>query len=174
MILGNHKKLVIIGSSGTGKSRLGRDIAALTDLPLYHIDSIIWAENWTEVDDKSIKHSLDAIADTDRWIVEGWIDHYSDAILKQADLVIYLDFPGWLAMWGGLQRWFRYRGKHRPELPPGCDEGLSWRYLYTMLMRLERPHIETILAGLNPKSVLRLKTRRAANRLLDSHCFIMC
>ena len=168
MTIQNHNKFVVIGISGTGKTKLSKKIAALTDLPLYHMDRIIWKENWVESDEQSIRHTLDAIADTDRWIVEGWIDQYSKTIVKQADMVVYLDFPGWLAMYGGLQRWFRYRGKPRPELPTGCDEEFSWRYLCTMFMRLERPHIEGLLAELKPNRVMRIKTRGEANRLFCS------
>lgn len=59
-----------------------------------------------ESDDQTIQLLLEKIADTDGWIVEGWVDQYSKTILERADLILYLDYPGWLALWGGLQRWW--------------------------------------------------------------------
>lgn len=164
-ILRRNKKILVVGISGTGKSHISRKIAAVTELPLYHMDSIIWNEHWIEADTQTIHQALDEIAKTDSWIVEGWIDYYSASLVKQADVIIYLDFSGWLAMRGGLQRWLIFKGKKRPELPIGCDESVDLKYLYTMLMRLERPHIEVLLAKLKPKSVVRIRTRREANQL---------
>jgi adenylate kinase family enzyme len=161
------KNIFIIGISGTGKSTISRKLAALTGLSLYHMDSIIWSENWVESDDQKIQLLLDKISDTDGWIVEGWIDKYSNTLLECADLILYLDYPGWLAMWGGLQRWWFYRGTKRPEMPYGCDETLDLEYLRTMLYRRERPHIERILAELKPRNVLRVMSRHEVERYLS-------
>jgi len=164
--LTDHKKIVIIGISGVGKSRFSRILAAATGLPLYHMDSIIWRENWTEADDDAIQQTLDNICQMDEWILEGWIDHYSYAILTLADAVIYLDFPGWLALWGALQRWITYRCRPRPELPTGCLDTWDWGYLYVIYKRLERPHVEAILAESVYTPIVRVTSRGAANQLL--------
>jgi len=161
------RRIIIVGISGTGKSTISRKLAALTGLSLYHMDSIIWSENWAETDHQSIRKTLEEISDTDGWIIEGWIDQYSETILERADLLIYLDFPGWLAMWGGLQRWLVDRGDRRAELPRGCRERLDLGYLRTMFSRLERPHIEAILAEFKPKNILRVMSRHEAKLLLE-------
>lgn len=160
------RNIVVIGISGTGKSTISRKLAALKGLPLYHMDSIIWNENWMESDDQTIQLLLEKIADTDGWIVEGWVDQYSKTILERADLILYLDYPGWLALCGGLQRWWCYRGTKRPEMPDGCNESLDLEYLRKMLYRQERPHIERILAELKPRNVLRVTSRHEVDRCL--------
>lgn len=160
------KKILVMGISGTGKSTLSRELAATTGLPLVHMDSLIWRESWQEAPEQDVQQALEDIAATERWVVEGWIDHYSHPLLAQADLVVYLDFPGWRAAWGGVQRWWRYQGKCRPELPEGCVESLDLRYLKTMLLRHERPHIEAILAQVKPKTVVRVRSREEGKRLI--------
>jgi adenylate kinase family enzyme len=161
-------KIVLVGISGTGKTTLSQELAFRTGLPLYPMDSLIWRENWEESLEPEIQQSLERIAETDCWIVEGWIDHYSQLLLEQSELVVYLDFPGWCAVLGGLQRWWRYRGKRRPELPDGCNESLDLSFLTTMWLRSERPHIESILASYPPERLVRVRSRSEAKLFLSS------
>ena len=69
----NHR-FVIVGISGTGKSTVSRKVALLTGAPLYHMDSIIWCENWVESEPQRIIQTLNEIAHQESWIVEGWIE----------------------------------------------------------------------------------------------------
>lgn len=154
------KRTVVIGISGTGKSTLGRWMAERTKLPIYHMDSLQFGEDWKKTEPREIEKSLERISQTDRWIVEGWIDTYSKSIFDRADLILYLDYPGWLAMWGGLKRWWMYRGTQRPEMPAGCEEFLNPSYLKIMLHREERPHIENLLQLFKHKNVVRCSSRK--------------
>lgn len=153
---------MVVGISGTGKSRLARRLALGAGLPLHHMDSLIWHPNWVEAERASIVTALARIAVEPRWIVEGWIDDYSSDLLDRADHIIDLDFPGWLAALGGIQRWWRHRGGVRPELPPGCTERLSWDYLATMVLRRERHQLDRTLAG---RRVTKLRSRGEASRI---------
>ena len=155
-------RIVVVGISGTGKSRLARRLASASRLPLHHMDALIWRPNWVEADRASIATAVTRIAAEPQWIVEGWVDDYSSALLDVADHIVDLDLPGWLAALGGVERWCRHRGAARPELPPGCTEKWSWDYLVTMLLRRERRHLDRVLAG---RRVTRLRSRRAANRV---------
>src|SRR5690348_9237684 len=96
------KKILIIGISGTGKSAMGRKLAEKTGLPLHHMDAIIWSPDWVETLEAPIRAAIAEIAAVNQWIVEGWIDAYSQPLLEGAEAIIYLDYPGWLAAVGGL------------------------------------------------------------------------
>ena len=139
-------------------------ISDISKLPLYHMDSLIWGENWKELGTPEIEQALAKIVSTNSWIVEGWIDSYSKDLLSEADLVLYLDFPGWLAALGGLRRWWKFRGKPRPEMAKGCVEAFGMKYLQVMLQRSERPHIEKLLREFKPRNVIRYKSRAQAER----------
>jgi adenylate kinase family enzyme len=41
------KKIVLIGISGTGKSRRGRELAERTGLPIDQMDWMVWTPHWT-------------------------------------------------------------------------------------------------------------------------------
>ena len=160
------KKIFIIGISGTGKSEIGRKIAERTNITLHHMDAIIWSPNWTETTSDLICTALTKITAAEKWIVEGWVDVYSKDILQQCDVVLYLDYPGWLAACGGLQRWWMYKGKMRPEMPEGCIESFDLRFLHKMLLRKERPHIEAMLEKVPQLNIIRVRSRREAEKVL--------
>jgi len=85
--------------------------------------------------------------------------------LEQADLVIYLDYSGWRAMWGGLKRWWQHRGHTRPEMATGCIEKFNWDYLKVMWYRLERSEIEKTIKGFENK-IIRLENKKETNNFL--------
>jgi adenylate kinase family enzyme len=161
------ERIAIVGISGTGKSAIGVRLAEKTGLKLHHMDAIIWSPGWVETPEESIRVTLAGIAASDHWIVEGWVDSYSKDILHRSGIVLYLDYPGWLAALGGVQRWWKQKGKKRPELPEGCIDGFDPDYLRTMLGRRERPHIEAILAEVPDLKIVRVRSRREAERVLD-------
>jgi adenylate kinase family enzyme len=159
-------KIFIVGISGTGKSWVGVRLAERTGLTLHHMDSIIWSTDWAETPEDRIGAALAKISAAENWIVEGWIDVYSKDLLQRSDIILYLDYPGWLAVWGAVCRWLKYRGSKRPEMPEGCEESLDVGFLRTLMLRKERPHIEAMLEGIPPKNIVRVRSRRHAEKVL--------
>ena len=155
-----------MGISGTGKSVFARRLAEKTGLPLFHMDSLLWRSGWVEAATDIVSAEIERIATLPGWILEGWIDTYSRQLLQAADEVIYLDYPGWLAALGGLQRWWTHRGRTRSEMPEGCIESLDRDFIVTMLHRKERPHIKATLGGLPGLHIVRSKSRRDTRALL--------
>jgi adenylate kinase family enzyme len=90
-------KVMIVGISGTGKSTMGLQLAEATGWPLFHMDSIIWSPHNVETPEDDIRRALAKIAPLDHWIVEGWTDSYSNILLQKADIILDLDYPGYLA-----------------------------------------------------------------------------
>lgn len=161
------RRVIIVGISGTGKSTLSRLMHEKTKIPLFHMDSIIWGNNWQEKVSSEVTREINAITKADEWIVEGWVDQYSTPLLEKSQVILYLDYPGYLAAWGGFKRWASDNGRIRPEMPDGCIEKLNFSFLTTMLFRKERPHIETVLSGINSKKIIRSKSRIHTNNILQ-------
>jgi adenylate kinase family enzyme len=81
----------------------------------------------------------------DSWIIEGYIDGKMAARLTRSDVVVFLDYPGWLCAWWVLKRWFQYRKSNRPELEERANERLELEFLWRVFRRKERiPLIEAL------------------------------
>jgi adenylate kinase family enzyme len=156
-------RILIVGISGTGKTRLANQLAKKLSLPIVLLDSIFWKSNWQEENPGIVESKISQALKGDKWIIEGYIEPLGRQRAERADEIIYLDYPGVAAMLGGLQRWKQYRNKTRPEMPEGNTESLGIKFLLTLLRRDERPEIEKALHGYGDK-VVRLKSRKSTER----------
>ncbi len=107
------KRVLIIGCPGTGKSTLARALAALTRLPLYHLDLIWHKSDRSTITRAELCERLSAILPTDGWIIDGNYAATLDFRLKYADTVILLDLPTEIALDGARER----LGKAREDMP---------------------------------------------------------
>lgn len=47
-------KIMIIGSSGSGKSTFSRELGEFLKLPVYHLDAFFWRPGWVQTPHESI------------------------------------------------------------------------------------------------------------------------
>ena len=162
----SRDKILIIGISGTGKTFLAEKLSDFFKIPITHYDQLVWGECWQEVDEKIVEQKIKEVIKKDKWIIEGYIHPAAKIKLDKADIVIYLDYSGFQAMLGGIQRWWKYRGKKRPEMASGCIEKFDFNFLKIMWKRRERPEIEEAIKNFEDK-VVRLKSRKETEIFLD-------
>ncbi len=107
------QKVIVIGCPGAGKSTFARALAAITSLPLYHLDMIWYKPDKTNITKEEFDQSLQDIMQTDAWIIDGNYNRTLDMRLKACDTVFLLDFPLEVCLAGIAAR----RGKTRPDMP---------------------------------------------------------
>ena len=154
-----YKRISIIGPNGAGKSTLARILAGKLSLPIIHMDTHIWGENWTlnnrEVAENKIK---DLLQNQASWIAEGYINYAPQEILELPDLVIYLNYKNSRAFLHSIKRWIKHRNNKREELAEGCEEKLSIRSLYHILQGGVVQLIEDTIVRYHPKNLIRIKS----------------
>jgi adenylate kinase family enzyme len=162
------KRILLVGISGTGKTVLARRLSGQLQIPVTYCDAIAWKPGWVREDPKMVTRQLKQVLNKAEWIIEGYIEPLSAERISEADAIIYLDYPGYVALIGGLRRWWKYRGKERPEMQPGNKEDFVLRLLWGMLRRHERAEIERAISG-NEGKVIRLTSWKAVNnfRIVD-------
>lgn len=93
----------IVGGPGSGKTRLALALSENLGLPAFHLDALALAEG-TAADlrpVRALESRLDDIghlAMRDRWITEGTFLWWTSKLFEHADLIIWLDTPGRLAI----------------------------------------------------------------------------
>ena len=126
------RKVVIIGPAGAGKSTLARELGKILDIEVFHLDRYFWQPGWREIPKEARVHLLQELVRKDKWIIEGSYFSTSDVRLQSCDTVIVLDMPLLLCFWRVLARRFN-KQQQRPDLPVGCKERLSLRYMAKLL-----------------------------------------
>ena len=65
------QRIVIIGSTGSGKSTLGRTLAAKFGVPHTEMDTLHWLPGWIERDDATFRELVDAFTAQPAWVIDG-------------------------------------------------------------------------------------------------------
>jgi adenylate kinase family enzyme len=155
----NAQKIAVVGIGGSGKSVFARKLAEQTGLPLFHMDALFWKGNWQAVPEAEyIEAQRKLLAENDHWIIEGYVDEVLADRLRDADLIIYLDYSGFRCFWRIIRRWLKHRRESRPELPKKALEKLNWKFFRVVLTRGERPGIEKALSSVERSKIIRLKS----------------
>lgn len=102
-------KILIVGTSCTGKTTLGKKLSSLLQIPYYDLDDFHWLPNWVEKDDAIfIEDIKKEILPTKRWIVGGgYTTLVKDLLWTEVDIIIWLDFSLALILTRFLKRTFR-------------------------------------------------------------------
>ena len=106
-------KIIVIGPSGAGKSYFSKQLASITNLPLYHLDNIFWKEDRTHISRDEFDEKLLKILEQDKWIIDGDYSRTYELRIKYADTIIFLYFPLEVALKGAESR----IGKPREDIP---------------------------------------------------------
>lgn len=122
-------KILIIGSSGTGKSTLALELGEILNLPVHHLDIYFWKPNWVQNDREQFDAALTEILKKEKWIIDGDYGRTMEWRLRFADTVIFLDYPTRIALYRAFKRRITYRNKTRPSITKGCNEKIDWEFI---------------------------------------------
>lgn len=164
------ERIMIIGCSGSGKSRLALELKEKLGLPVVHLDQLWHKNGWQHISREDFDSRLAMAMNMDRWIIDG---NYSRTIpqrLPKCDTIIYLDFSRWECLLGVFQRILLYRGKVRPDMADGCPERFDWEFIKFVwnFNKNNRVMNYTYLAQAKHAEQIVLKNRREVRAFLKS------
>ena len=124
------QRVMIVGGPGSGKSTLARDMGSQINLPVHHMDHIHWMPGWVQRPRSDRIKMAHGVERGDRWIFEGNFSSTFDHRATRADTLIWLDLPVSLRLWRVAWRSVRFYGQERPDMAPGCVEGIHHETLH--------------------------------------------
>jgi adenylate kinase family enzyme len=123
------KKVLVIGSSGAGKSVLSRRLGEISGISVIHLDKHYWRPGWTEPSKDVWRDQVAELLKGDQWIMDGNYSGTMEQRLEVCDTVIFLDFPRHMCTLRVLKRMLNFYGRTRPDLAEGCPERFDFAFL---------------------------------------------
>lgn len=163
------KRIVVIGSGGSGKSTFSRRLGEAIDVEVIHLDKLYWLPNWVEPSKAEWAATVGDLIERGSWIIDGNYGGTMAMRLDAADTVIFLDIPRATCIFRVLMRNWKYHGKSRPEMADGCVERLDLTFLLWVwnFRKQKRPGILAQLEKSPDKNVIILRSDREVEEFLE-------
>lgn len=165
------ERISIIGSGGSGKSTLSKQLEKRLGLPIYHLDSLFWKPGWVETEHDEWRAIQESICLKSKWIMDGNYGGTLDVRLKYSDTVIFLDINRFTCLFRAIQRSIKSYGKTRPDMAEGCKEQFDIGFAKWILdyPKNKKPQILELLHSLpSDKRVIILKSASEVRKFLQS------
>ena len=130
------RRIFITGQGGSGKSTLARQLASGLGIPCYLFDAIAYdsTTHRRRSDDLRLA-GVREIAAQPAWVIDCWYMGWTEELLQQADLIVWLDLPWRVTAWRILRRHvLADLSGHNPH--PGL------RRLFTFLLQQRQGYLE--------------------------------
>lgn len=124
----------MIGYSGSGKSTLAQWLSKTLGCPVMHLDQVQFQPGWKERETEEARKMVRKFMNQNDWIIDGnYSKFYYERRMKDADLIIFMNFSRFSCMARALKRLWRYRGKVRESAAPGCVEKMDAEFIKWIL-----------------------------------------
>ncbi len=108
-----NRKIIVIGSPGSGKSTFARKLQAGTGLPLFHLDLLYHRPDRTVVSREEFDEKLRTLMAGPEWIIDGNYLRTLDMRLMHCNEVFLFRLPVECCLEGARAR----LGRSRPDMP---------------------------------------------------------
>jgi adenylate kinase family enzyme len=101
------KRMVVIGSTSSGKSTLAKALADKLGADFIELDALHWEPNWVEAPDEIFRERVEIAIRSQAWVVAGNYHQVRDLVWPGAQALIWLDYPLHIVFWRLLMRTIR-------------------------------------------------------------------
>lgn len=161
------KRILVIGSPGSGKSYFSGKLAEKTDIPVYHLDMLFWNTDRSTVSREIFIERLTDVLEKDVWIIDGNYSYTMEMRLEKCDTVFFFDLPVDVCLDGIRER----RGKPRADLPWNeADYEVDSEFIdFVKSFPKERaPGIYELLKRFSDRQIHIFKSRAEADGFLEN------
>ena len=129
--MSKYKRILIIGSAGSGKTVLSNQLSKKLDIEVTHLDKVYWLPNWEKKPVDFCEEITKELVLKDEWILDGNYIQTLETRLQKADLVIFLNVNRFICIHSLFKR-KRLSKKNlidRSDLADGCVDKLDFSFL---------------------------------------------
>jgi len=123
----SYQRIVVVGTTSSGKSTLASQLAKKIGADFIELDALHWEPNWVEAPDEVFRMRVEAATHSKAWVVAGNYHVVRDIIWPRAEVIIWLDYPFRIVFWRLFMRTIR-RSIFQEELWNGNRE-IFWMHL---------------------------------------------
>jgi adenylate kinase family enzyme len=155
------QRVLVMGSSGSGKSTFARRLSEMTGIPFVSLDGLYWKPGWVPSDNAEFGQRVADVARQPQWVIDGNYTSSGAGELRReaSDTVIWFDLPRRSCMLGIMRR---IAGSYGPEKV----DFEFFRYVWTY-RRQQRPKLLNYFEGLRAdQSLVCFTNRTQANDYL--------
>lgn len=98
-------RVLLYGVTGAGKSTAAVRLGDLLSLPVHLVDEEVgWLPGWKERAPSEQRELAAALVRDERWVLDSAYSQWADLVLPRVQVVVALDYPGWLSFLRLLRR----------------------------------------------------------------------
>jgi adenylate kinase family enzyme len=164
----SSRRILILGSSGSGKTFLSLRLGACLGLPVRHLDKYFWKPGWIPTPQSEWRKTVASLVTEPLWIIDGTYESTLDLRLPACETIIVVERGPFSSTWGVVRRKLTINDEHRPDAPPGQPIDYAflryiWRYPF-----VTRPHVYQRIQELaGEKHLIIVKGSRGINELIS-------
>jgi adenylate kinase family enzyme len=159
-------KVAVIGSGGSGKSFLARQLGEALHAPVTHLDAVFFDDEWNPLAmEKFAALQQDLVAEPS-WVIDGNYNSTLQIRLHACDTVVLMDVSTPAALWGVLSRQLRHAAGHNGN---GARNRITWgvlKYVATYRRRMRPRVLAKVDEFAQHADVVLLTNRRHTRRWL--------
>ena len=129
------KRILVIGSSGSGKSTVSSLLGESLGLEVIFLDRHYYRPGWKSISTDCWREEVARLVSSDQWIMDGDFSNTFDIRFPRAEAVIDLAYSRYRCLFQAVKRLAFAVPQGRSDLPVGCRESLDtsllkwiWRY----------------------------------------------
>ena len=148
----SYTRIVVIGTTSSGKSTLAETLAKKLNLDFVELDALYWQPNWVGTPDEEFAVKVANATRGARWVVAGNYSRSRPITWSRAEVIIWLDYSLPIIFWQLLKRtlhrtytrevlWGTNVERFLPHLKLWSDESL-FKWLFKTYWQRKREYPE--------------------------------
>lgn len=101
-----YHRLVVVGTTSSGKSTLAKRLAAKLGCDFIELDALHWEPGWQEAPLEVFRQRVETATQAAAWVVAGNYHVVRDIVWRKAEAVIWLDYSFPRVFWQLTRRTF--------------------------------------------------------------------